>query len=259
MLKITAGILMLALCTAVAFAQNTVDSGLPKQNLAEQQATPPAAKPLKVRVAGAVMLGLVQRKTMPVYPDEAMLKGIQGDVLFKVAIDNTGKPVLAVPVEGDPLLLAASVEALKDTRFRPYQLNGTPVNVETQLGFHFSVEKKDGSINGNVECITSVPDRPEFRTGVVTDAGVIVLDPHKISGAAPTLPPELEGKSGSVYLKITVGTDGKVQDVKVISGDQPFIGPVVAAVKQEVYEPRLVDGQPSVATIEASYHFGPRQ
>jgi outer membrane biosynthesis protein TonB len=252
MLKIRAGLLMLACCTAVAFAQYTSDD-LPKQ-----QASPLVAKPLKVRVAGGVMLGLVQKKTMPVYPGAAMLKGIQGDVLFNVAIDDTGKPVLAVPVEGDPLLVAAGVEALKDTRFRPYQLNGTPVNVETQLGFAFSVEKNGAETEGKVECITSLPNHPPFRTGIETDSGVLVLQPRKISGGDPKLPAELEGKSGAVYLTITVGADGKVQDVKVISGDQSFVGPVADAVKQAVYEPRLVDGKPTAATIEASYHFGPR-
>ncbi len=252
MLKIGARVLMLACCTSVAFAQYT-NNDLPKQ-----QAMPLVAKPLKVRVAGGVMLGLVQQKTMPVYPGEAMLKGIHGDVLFNVAIDDTGKPVLAVPVEGDPLLVAAGVEALKDTRFRPYHFNGTPVNVETQLGFRFSVEKKGAATEGKVECLTSLPNQPPFRTGVETASGVLILQPHKISGGDPKLPAELEGKSGSVYLTITVGADGKVQDVKVISGDQPFVGPVVDAVKQAVYEPRVVDGQPTAATIEASYHFGPR-
>jgi outer membrane biosynthesis protein TonB len=253
MLKIAARILMLACCTAIAFAQYASDNDLPKQ-----QASPLVAKPLKVRVAGGVMLGLVQQKTVPVYPDEAMLKGIQGDVLFNVAIDDRGKPVLAVPVEGDPLLVAAGVEALKDTRFRPYQLNGTPVNVETQLGFSFSVEKKGAETEGKVECITSLPNQPPFRTGVETDSGVLILQPRKISGDEPKLPPELAGKSGSVYLLITVSADGKVQDVKIIGGDDPFIAPVVDAVKQQVYEPRLVNGQPTIARIETSYHFGPR-
>jgi hypothetical protein len=78
------------------------------------------------------------------------------------------------------------------------------------------------------------------------------------SSVKPQLPPELTGKSGSVYLSITIGVDGKVQDVKIIGGDERFIGPVVAAVKQDVYEPQLVDGKPPVATTEASYHFGPR-
>ena len=211
-----------------------------------------------VRVSNGVMLGMVAHKALPEYPQEAMLKGIQGDVILKIDIDETGKIVLNVPVEGDPLLVAATEDALREFRFRPFLLNSTPVRVETQLGFHFSVEKKDGATDGRVECMTSMPDRAEFRTGVIHENGVLVLWPKKISSVEPQLPPELVGKSGSVYLRITIGADGKIQDVKVLGGDEAFIGPVVAAVKQDVYEPQLVDGKPSVATTEASYHFGPR-
>ncbi len=211
-----------------------------------------------IRVSNGVILGLVVHQALPEYPEGAMLKGIQGDVIFKVDVDETGKIVANVPVEGDPLLVAASEDALRDFRFRPYLLNGSPIRVESQLGFHFSVKKKGGRANGHVECMSSIPYRPEFRTGVVNDKGVLMLWPRKVSGVEPQLPPELAGKSGSVYLTITIGVDGKVRDVKVVGGDEPFIGPVVAAVKQDVYEPQLVDGKPSVATTEASYHFGPR-
>jgi TonB family protein len=101
-----------------------------------------------------------------------------------------------------------------------------------------------------------VPFRPEFRTGVVTDKGVLVLWPRKISGDEPQLPSALAGKAGSVYLSITIGADGKVQDVTVVGGDEAFINLVVTAVKQFVYEPQLVDGKPSVVTTQASFHFG---
>jgi len=240
---------LLAGCTTVGLAQNSPD--------AQSQVQPP--RPTKIRVSAAVILGLVERSATPEYPEEAVTKGIQGDVIFKIDVDETGKIILSVPVEGDPLLVAASVDALRDFRFRPYLLNGTPIGiVESQLGFHFSVEKKGGGANGHVECMSSIPFRPEFRTGVVNDKGILVLWPRKVSGVEPQLPPELAGKSGSVYLIITIGADGKVQDVKVVGGDAPFINPVVAAVKQDVYEPQLVDGIPSAATTEASYHFGPR-
>jgi hypothetical protein len=73
---------------------------------------------------------------------------------------------------------------------------------------------------------------------------------------APTLPPDLAGKAGSVYLGITITMDGKVQDVKVLGGDKLFIDPVVAAVKRFVYEPQLVNGEPSVVTTQASFHLG---
>jgi hypothetical protein len=226
---------------------------------------PAAARPLKVRVAMGVMLAMVEHRTLPVYPTEAMTKGIQGDTIFKISIDETGRIVRAVPMDGDPLLAAASVEAFRDFRFQPYLLNGSPVTVETTLGYHFSVEKTADGVGGHVECLQSsavppaIQSRPEFRTGVETDKGVLILDARKIAGPEPQLPSSLEGKSGSVYLTVTIGEDGKVQEVKVIGGDEPFIRPFVDAVKQQVYEPRLIDGKPSVEKIDASYHFGPRR
>jgi outer membrane biosynthesis protein TonB len=227
------------------------------QNGAETQSQVQPARPMKIRVSAGVMQGLIEHRALPEYPNEALTNGIEGDVIFKIDIDDAGRIVRSVPVEGNPLLVAASVDALRDFRFRPYLLNGFPVGlVESQLGFHFSVEKTAGGTKGRVECMSSVPYRPEFRTGTVNDKGVLVLWPRQVSQVEPKLPPELVGKLGSVYLTITIGTDGKVQDVKVVGGDEAFIGPVVAAVKQNVYEPQLVDGKPTEATTEVSYHFG---
>ena len=246
MLRIRVMVALLACSMTLCFAQS-----------ADSQSQTQPARPSRVRVSSGVILGLVEHKAMPMYPDEAMRKGIQGDVIFKIVVDGTGKIVLSVPVEGDPLLVAASVDALRGFRFRPYLLNGTPVAlVESQLGFHFSAEKSAAGASGEVECLSSIPYRPEFRTGVMSDKGVLVLSPRKVSSVEPQLPPELAGKSGSVYLSITIDTDGKVQDVKVLGGDEPFVQPVVAAVKQDVYEPQLVDGKPAVSTTETSYHFG---
>lgn len=62
----------------------------------------------------------------------------------------------------------------------------------------------------------------------------------------------------SVYLTVVIGADGKVQDVKIIGGDSRFVDLVVDAVKRFVYEPQVVDGKPTAATVEAIYHFGQR-
>jgi periplasmic protein TonB len=100
---------------------------------------------------------MVERKTLPQYPKEAMLKGIQGDVVFKVAVDANGKIVRSEPVAGDPLLVAASKEALQDYRFHPYLLNGTPVAFESELGYHFVLSRKGDATAGTVECMSTVP------------------------------------------------------------------------------------------------------
>jgi outer membrane biosynthesis protein TonB len=175
------------------------------------------ARQQAIRISAGVLHGLVQHAELPKYPEEALQSRTHGDVIFKVVVDNSGKIILSTPIEGDPLLVAASVDALRDFRFQPYLLNGEPVpRVESQVGFHFSIRGDREGTSGKVEYLSSVPFRLEFRTGVVTDKGLLVLWPRKISGEEPQLPPDLAGKAGSVYLSITIGTDGKVQDVKVI-------------------------------------------
>lgn len=155
MARIGTIVILVACCTAVAFAQNGAAAS--SQDPSNQTQT---ARPQRVRVSTAVMLGQVERKTMPVYPNEAMTKGIQGDVTFKIEVDETGKITGVVPGEGDPLLMAASKDALRTFNFRPYLLNGTPVRVESEMGFHFVVEKTADGVNGLVECMASIPNRP---------------------------------------------------------------------------------------------------
>ena len=206
-------------------------------------------RPRMIRVSGAVMVGLVEKSALPVYPQLAREKGITGEVIFKILVDETGRIVMTEPVDGDPLLVAASIDALREFRYRPYQLMGSAIKVESQVGFRFAN-------NGKVEQLSSIPNRPEFKTGVLKANGSFVLWPRKISGEEPALPPELSGKSGAVYLTIAIAADGSVQDIRVLGGNQALIEPVVSAVKRFKYEPQLVDGIPSPATLEASYHFG---
>ena len=241
--------LLLLLCCALALAQDRSDTSTP----------PKPPHPQMIRVSAGVLHGLVDHVEPPKYPEEALKSRTQGDVILKVVVETTGTVILSTPVEGDQLLTAASVDALRGFRFRPYLLNGMPLKVESQVGFHFSISGDSEGALGKVEYLSSVPFRPEFRTGVVTDKGVLVLWPRKISGEEPQLPPGLAGKAGSVYLSITIGADGKVQDVKVLGGDKPLIDSIVTAVKQFVYEPQLVDGQPSAVTTQASFHFGSRR
>ena len=148
-------VMLVACCAAVASAQNGAGAS---SQAPQNQAEP--ARPQIVRVSTGVMLGLVEHKTMPVYPDEAMKKRIQGDAIFKIEVDETGKITSSVLVDGDPLLIAASKDALRNFRFRPYMLNGTPTKVQSQLGFHFAVEKTADGVNGHVECMATIPNRP---------------------------------------------------------------------------------------------------
>ena len=132
----------LAFCAVAVVAQETSSTN------SETQA---ASVPRRVRVSGGVMIALVEHRTLPDYPEDAIKAGSKGDMIFKVIIDETGKIVRSEPLEGQPLLIAASMDALRDFRFRPYELDGTPFQVESLIGFHFDVRGKGNKAKGKVE------------------------------------------------------------------------------------------------------------
>jgi TonB family protein len=147
MLRIKMIIALLACCTLVGSVQNSTNA----------QSQPPATSRPMVHVSAAVLGSLVESKALPRYPEEALTKGIQGNVVFKIVVDETGKILRAEPEQGDPLLISASTDALRDYRFRPYVLNGNPIGVESQIGFHFTLSRKGDSTEGHVECLSTVP------------------------------------------------------------------------------------------------------
>ena len=81
------------------------------------------------------------------------MKGVQGDVVFNIVVDESGKIVSSKLVSGDPMLVAASEDAIRQYSFRPYTVDGSPVRVKSQLGFHFTVAREGDSAHGQVECI----------------------------------------------------------------------------------------------------------
>ncbi|HVO27138.1 MAG TPA: TonB family protein [Candidatus Margulisiibacteriota bacterium] len=53
-----------------------------------------------------------------------------------------------------------------------------------------------------------------------------------------------EGKTGTVILKVVILADGRVADIQVMRGDEPFVSAAVKAVKSWRYEPARYKGQP---------------
>jgi protein TonB len=66
------------------------------------------------------------------------------------------------------------------------------------------------------------------------------------SNQPPPYPQEARaaGKMGTVVLKVIILANGKVADVQVLRGEEPFVSAAVRAVKQWQYEPARYKGQP---------------
>lgn len=97
-----------------------------------------SASPKRIRVSARGSGAFLEPGAQPIYPEQAIGAGAEGDVTLRVQTDETGRVARSPAIEGAPLLVAASVEALKDFRFRPYLLAENPISAESQTAFRFS-------------------------------------------------------------------------------------------------------------------------
>ncbi|HEY5176183.1 MAG TPA: TonB family protein [Terriglobales bacterium] len=100
---------------------------------------PKAATPQRVRVSSGVSQGLLIRKTTPVYPPLARQARIQGTVVLQALIGKDGAIQNLHVVSGHPMLTGAALDAVKQWRYKPYYLNGEPVDVETTVNVVFTM------------------------------------------------------------------------------------------------------------------------
>ena len=101
----------------------------------------PRLEPVKrVRVSQGVTRGMMISKIEPKYPKIAIAARVTGVVLLKAVISKEGEIKELQVVSGHPLLVPAAIDAVKQWRYRPYLLNGEPVEVETNITVTFQIE-----------------------------------------------------------------------------------------------------------------------
>ncbi len=97
------------------------------------------AKRGPARVSSGVMEGLLIQKILPVYPAMAQAMGVGGTVVLEATITKEGTIADLRVVRGPALLQRAAEEAVSRWRYRPYLLNGEPVEVETTVNVEFTM------------------------------------------------------------------------------------------------------------------------
>jgi protein TonB len=104
--------------------------------------TGPAPKiqaPKKITVSSGVMAGNRIVGETPQYPAIAKAARIQGTVVLQATISKGGTIENLRVISGPPMLQGAAAEAVRSWRYKPYLLNGEPVEVETQVNVVFSL------------------------------------------------------------------------------------------------------------------------
>jgi protein TonB len=98
------------------------------------------AAPATQHVSSGVMQGMLIYKAVPTYPAVAQAARLSGTVVLQATISRTGTIENLRVVEGPAMLRQAALDAVKQWRYRPYMLNGQPVEVETTVDVQFTLE-----------------------------------------------------------------------------------------------------------------------
>ena len=95
--------------------------------------------PTKLRVSSSLMIGNLLDKTVPQYPAIARAARIQGVVVLQATISKSGSIENLRVISGPPMLQQAAIDAVRSWRYKPYLLNGEPVEVETTINVVFNL------------------------------------------------------------------------------------------------------------------------
>lgn len=93
----------------------------------------------KVRVSQGVLQGNAISQPKPIYPAIAKNARISGSVVIQATISKNGNIENLRLVNGHPMLVQSAMDAVKQWRYKPYLLNGDPVEVETQITVNFTI------------------------------------------------------------------------------------------------------------------------
>ena len=167
------------------------------------------------------------------YPADAKAKGIEGQVVLAVSINEEGTVTDEQVISGPPELAPAAIDAVKQWKAKPYVVDGKPIplKIKLPLDFHLS--------NGPLQV---PPMDAEHRL---------------IKQVRPEYPSlaRQSHQGGEVVLRALIGTDGKVKELAVVSGPPLFRQSALDSVKQWEYRPWVENGRPEEfqTTITVTY------
>lgn len=94
-----------------------------------------------VRVPSVVEAGLLIRKVLPNYPAIGVAAHVEGTVVLEATISKSGTIENLRVASGPPILRQAALDAVQNWRYRPYLLDGEPVEVETTINVIFTLSR----------------------------------------------------------------------------------------------------------------------
>ena len=106
---------------------------------AGQDASAPSSHPTRVRIGGNVQMAKMIHQVQPKYPKEAKQNHITGTIVLHAVIAKDGTIQELQFVSGPPELMRSAMDAVKKWRYKPTELEGRPVEVDTTISVVYTL------------------------------------------------------------------------------------------------------------------------
>jgi TonB family protein len=192
----------------------------------------------------------------PIYPNTAERDKLQGKVLVKVVISESGEVESAEAISGELTFAQAAIYAAKQWKFKPYLKNDSPTKVAMNLPFAFIYLDNPKAQSPLVTTSESFwRDTPrDLITIRLSQEVAQKMVSHRVEPVYPEIA-KAPGIQGVVMIFVVIGKDGAIQDLHLMSGHPLLAKAALDALKQWRYNPLLLDGQPIDAQTVVQVNF----
>jgi TonB family protein len=195
-------------------------------------------------------------------------------VKVRLVVSENGDVETAELDSGNNLLGEAAIDAFKKWKFQPYLRDGKPVQVHITLPMDFAfleklINDKGISADGQAQIQSPSAATSAPLKNALQDATAVRPTPQRIRvsqqvsqgflvrAIAPVYPDNAKRRhvEGTVVLHAVIGKDGKVAELKPLSGSEELVPAAIDAVQQWVYRPYIFNGEPIAVDTQITVNF----
>ena len=209
------------------------------------------------------------------YSGEARARALQGEVVVKIVVSETGDVESAQVISGDPILAESAVDAAKKWKFKPFIKNGKAMKASTKLPFDFAFTDKimkegvsadQSAISDQKRSLEPSSDSSSLTAGPAAASDGTVKRVRVAAGlsqgllirqVAPVYPYDAQRAhiQGTVVLRAIINKKGQIENLSLVSGHPMLVPAAIGAVQQWRYKPYLLNGEPMEVDTEILVNF----
>jgi protein TonB len=177
----------------------------------------------------------------PEYPEAARRSRLEGKVIVRFLVDEEGAVGRPEVLKGDPTFEQATLNAIRQFRFKPATQNEFPVAVWMQMPIIYSLAEGD-----------EWRPRQEPMDAEFMEIPPKLVEKGDLDEVLTGPQPEIGGR---VVVRLLVAEDGKVKDVKVVTGPAMLHGPAEALAYTYRYIPGIQEAVVQASWVETELQF----